>query len=257
MNYQVLIVDDELMVGKSLIRLLKQHNISAMHAVSADECLEVLNSQEFKIAIVDQNMPGLQGTELLKRLRNFYPDIIRIMLTGVKDIDLIYQAVNETGVFRFFFKPWDDKELVQAIFQAIRMYDLAENNRRLTDELSRKNIELEAKGLSMDRALKSQIQSEQRLQALLDSLPLGVLLFNQSEKIIEHNDLFGDWFNSSHSLVGMQLDEIPDEIYRYAENPGLHTVLYKDRPFEVYVTSVAIDDELHWVLAANDMAGQI
>lgn len=77
-------------------------------------------------------MPEMSGTEFFSRVRQLYPDTIRIVLTGYTDLDSITGAINRGAIHRFLTKPWDDDQLREEVRQAFRL--AKENQRRDTGE---------------------------------------------------------------------------------------------------------------------------
>ncbi len=75
-------------------------------------------------------------------VKDRYPDIIRIMLTGHAGLDTTMKAVNRGEIYRFFTKPWNDYEIKLAIRSALEKYDLEQENRRLLSTVRRQAVEL-------------------------------------------------------------------------------------------------------------------
>ncbi|MCX8017852.1 MAG: EAL domain-containing protein, partial [Rhodocyclaceae bacterium] len=108
----VLIVDDEPSILSALRRLLRREGYTILAATSAEEGLELLAAHEVGVVISDARMPGMSGAEFLGRVRDMYPDTMRIMLSGYTDLEAVTSAVNRGELFRFIAKPWDDADLV-------------------------------------------------------------------------------------------------------------------------------------------------
>lgn len=81
--------------------------------------LERARQFEFDIVIADYRMPGLNGVELLRALRECCPDTIRLMLSGVSDFAVILDAVNSAQIFHFICKPWGPEQLREVIGKAL------------------------------------------------------------------------------------------------------------------------------------------
>lgn len=73
-----------------------------------------------QVILSDQRMPDMSGAEFLARVRQLYPESIRIILTGHTDIDLITGAINRGAIYKFLTKPWDDDQLREEIREAFR-----------------------------------------------------------------------------------------------------------------------------------------
>lgn len=130
-RYNLLFVDDEQGVLKALRRVFVDDNYTVFTAGSAREGLEVLEKEKVQLVISDNKMPGMEGVEFLKIVRERWPDTIRIMLTGYADLDTIMSAVNEGAVYKFITKPWNDDDLQLTVNLALEQYRLIQENRKL------------------------------------------------------------------------------------------------------------------------------
>lgn len=130
-QYKILLVDDSRNMLRSLKRSLRQEDFSIYTAESSKEALAVLKKEPIDLIISDENMPGGSGTELLEIARSLYPDTIRIMLTGMTDIEVAKRAINNGEIYRFFTKPWDQFELVLSVRYALRQKQIEEENTNL------------------------------------------------------------------------------------------------------------------------------
>ena len=128
----ILLVDDEPGVIKSLKRLLRKEEYNIMTASSGKEGLAILESNDVQIIISDQRMPGMSGTEFLAEVKKDFPDIIRIILSGYTDIDVVIETINQGNIYKFFHKPWNDQSLILEIRQALDYYQLIQDNTRLS-----------------------------------------------------------------------------------------------------------------------------
>jgi hypothetical protein len=81
--------------------------------------------------ITDYRMPDMDGIEMLQELRTMQPDTIRILLTGVIDIDTLMSAINQAGAFRFVPKPWDDDQLLESVEEGLKFRDILVENKIL------------------------------------------------------------------------------------------------------------------------------
>jgi len=134
----ILVVDDEETVRESLAAILEREGYRVFQAESGDEGLRVLKETPgIQLVISDHNMPGMSGIELLKLVRERYPTVTRIMLTGDPDPQVIIRSINEGEVYRFIKKPWDNTMLRVTIYFAFEAIQLEEENRRLVAALRR------------------------------------------------------------------------------------------------------------------------
>ena len=132
-NYTLLFVDDEANVLNALSRIFLDENYTILTASSAQKALEILERQPVQLIVSDHRMPGMTGGELLKLVREKYPDTIRIMLTGYADVNSIMGAVKDGAVYKFITKPWNDEDLRLTVALALQQFVLIHENRRLKD----------------------------------------------------------------------------------------------------------------------------
>ena len=138
----VLIVDDEPFVINSIRRVLIDAGYMIFSAENAYKGLDILKTHPVKVVISDEMMPGMSGSEFLSQVRQQFPNVIRIMLTGQASIEAAMRAVNEGGIYRFFTKPWNDLDLRFAVKAGIDRYDLEERNRKLLEIVKRQEMDL-------------------------------------------------------------------------------------------------------------------
>ncbi len=119
----ILCVDDEILILESLKMQLQQQFGDIYFyeiAKSADEALEMIEKlYQAKLNIVvivsDWLMPGMKGDELLIRVHEKYPNIIKVLLTGQAEGDAIERAQHQAHLHRCLYKPWNAKELIETI----------------------------------------------------------------------------------------------------------------------------------------------
>ncbi|MCC6335699.1 MAG: response regulator [Myxococcales bacterium] len=132
---RVLIVDDEANVCSALRRSLSREGYQIEACTNPDEALAKMKTRSFDLVISDHLMPEMTGLEFLKRVRDRYPDAVRIILTGHADMQTAIDAINQGEIYRFLTKPWDDLELKVCITLAFEKLDLERENRALLSRL--------------------------------------------------------------------------------------------------------------------------
>lgn len=91
---------------------------------SGQAALELLRSEPAAVLITDQRMPDMSGHELLVKVKQLYPEMIRVVITAYSDLDPILSAVNEGLVARYIVKPWDRAELEQLLLWSLEAFTL-------------------------------------------------------------------------------------------------------------------------------------
>lgn len=128
---RVLFVDDEPNILQSYSRTLRS-NFAVSTALGGKAALELLESSPpYTVVISDIKMPGMDGVELLSRVRSLYPDTVRMVLTGYADLNIAMSAVNQGDIFRFLTKPCHPDDLIKAIVSGVKQYKLTQSSREL------------------------------------------------------------------------------------------------------------------------------
>lgn len=134
---RILIVDDEENVCHALRRSLRKEGYEMFFGHEPAEGLEVLKKQPVDMVISDHLMPNMTGLEFLKVVRDRYPDVMRLILTGHADMQTAIDAINQGAIYRFLTKPWDDTDLKVTLFLAFEQQDLERENRKLVSMVRR------------------------------------------------------------------------------------------------------------------------
>jgi CheY-like chemotaxis protein len=114
MSIKILIVDDEQFVRDLLEKVLKRRGHEVTAASDADQALAALESQTFDLLLTDVVMPGMDGFDLLRRVKSAYPDIKVIVLTGYARKQSISDFLLY-GADDYLSKPFQVHELVAAV----------------------------------------------------------------------------------------------------------------------------------------------
>jgi len=117
MNESILLVDDEKQILNSLKRMLAPRGYRVFLAENGQEALSILSKEEINLLITDVRMPGMNGFELLKAVKEKYPSIIRIVLSGYADESMVIQIQQNSLAKRYLLKPWKNEELIQSVEQ--------------------------------------------------------------------------------------------------------------------------------------------
>jgi response regulator RpfG family c-di-GMP phosphodiesterase len=134
MGNKVLLVDDEDNVLQAYTRVLRRR-FSLDVALGGDQALALLGrSGPYAVVVSDMRMPGMDGVELLRRIKELHPDTTRVMLTGNADQGTAMEAVNQGAIFRFLTKPCDSGVLAAALEAGIRQYELITAEKQLLEQ---------------------------------------------------------------------------------------------------------------------------
>ena len=149
MTRQILFVDDEENVLSAYTRVLRRR-FPIETAPGGPEALERLqNDGPFAVVVSDMRMPGMDGVQLLGRIKELAPDTVRIMLTGNADQQTAMDAVNQGAIFRFLTKPCDPEKLAQTLEAALEQHRLVTAEKELLEQTLKGAIAMLVELLSM------------------------------------------------------------------------------------------------------------
>jgi len=127
----ILCVDDEPHLAAALRRLLRGAGHAVHVAGSGEEALALLEAESIDLVISDMRMPGMDGAQLLARVRDRWPSVARVLLTGYADLQSTIAAINAAHVYRYLTKPWNDQELLTVVQQISDYQTLQREKERL------------------------------------------------------------------------------------------------------------------------------
>lgn len=139
---KVLFIDDEqhnLLSFKATFRRDFEVDI----AISTSEARLLLQNKEFHVILSDQRMPTQTGVEFFEEIIPQYPDIMRILITGYTDIDVVVDAVNKGKIFKYLTKPWDPEALKTTVIEAFSEFQKKVKEKKDINELKEVNEQLE------------------------------------------------------------------------------------------------------------------
>jgi DNA-binding NtrC family response regulator len=134
----ILIVDDEESVRDSLLNWFVEDGYLVECAENASKALIMIESGEYDIILADIKMPGMDGLEMMRRIKQIRPDSIVIVMTAFATVDTAVKALKD-GAFDYVTKPFDPDDLSHLIRNASRQITLTEEN----ENLKKKVISLE------------------------------------------------------------------------------------------------------------------
>ncbi len=131
------IIDDEPIIHEVLGDLLTSEGYTVVNSSNGEEALEKHSPQAYELILLDLLMPGLDGIEVLKRLKKIDPRSVIIIITAYASVESAISAMK-MGAFDYIQKPFKHDELLLTVGRAIEHKRLQEENLRLKDELKRK-----------------------------------------------------------------------------------------------------------------------
>jgi YesN/AraC family two-component response regulator len=129
-------VDDDPLILGGIRRSVIDEEYVPYFTGSGQEALAIMEKTNISVVVTDLYMPVMDGIALLKITKEKYPDMQRIVLSGYAQINQVLASINEGDIQKYITKPWDIRDLLRSIREAVAFYNL----KREKDELA-KNLE--------------------------------------------------------------------------------------------------------------------
>lgn len=219
-KFTILCVDDEQSILNALRRLLRKEGYNLLFANSGAGGLEILKENEIHMVISDQRMPEMSGTDFLAAVKDAYPDVRRVILTGYSDIDSITESINKGHIYKFFFKPWNDLALKAEIRQILESIELKQADPQPVYSTTEKHgplLERDGKPDTLTHARVRELELQNHLlqlsHAILENLPVTVLGIDIEGVIVMANKTALEIFHDRGVKVGRAVREFfPEEV---------------------------------------------
>jgi len=164
----VLFVDDEPSILSALRRLFRPNGYRVLLAESGPAALAMLELEPVDLVVSDMRMPEMDGAQFLERVRQRWPEMVRILLTGYADISSTIAAINRGEIHRYISKPWDDQDILLAVRDGLKHRRLEQENRALLQLTQRQNAELLALNASLEGRVKARTQELEQVNDMLN-----------------------------------------------------------------------------------------
>ncbi|HSH24372.1 MAG TPA: response regulator [Massilibacterium sp.] len=110
MKAKVLIVDDQFGIRMLLHEVFQQEEIDTFQAANGVQAIECVQNEKPDLILLDMKIPGMDGLEILKRVKEIEPNVVVIMMTAYGELNLIEKA-KKLGAIMHFSKPFDINEV--------------------------------------------------------------------------------------------------------------------------------------------------
>ena len=124
-DFAILLVDDEVEFLETLVKRLKKRRLNISGVKSGEEALVIVGEKGVDVVVLDVRMPGIDGIETLKKIKEINPLIEVIMLTGHASLEVAIEGM-ELGAFDYLMKPTDIDELLYKIEDAYKKKKIQE-----------------------------------------------------------------------------------------------------------------------------------
>lgn len=115
---KILVVDDQYGIRLLLKEVFSKENLTTIQASNGKQALEVIQQEKPDLILLDMKMPGMDGIELLRRLRKMKLSAKVIMMTAYGELDMVAEA-SKLGALAHFTKPFDIEELRSEVMKQL------------------------------------------------------------------------------------------------------------------------------------------
>jgi len=232
---KVLIVDDASDTVEIIQKLLSYEGFGVLTAQTGEEGVKKVEEEKPEIVLLDVNLPGIDGNEVLRRIRKIDPIVSVIMLTAFATVDNAIHALKE-GASDFIKKPFENEHLIHMVNQCLEKHQTHKEKERLEEEVKRLSITDDLTGLYNYRHFYKTLELElARLKRQKTSLSL--LMFDM-DNFKRYNDLYG------HLEGDKVLRKVGEIITRLIRNNVDSGYRYGGDEFAVLLIGAALDQAL-------------
>ena len=194
----VLVVDDEQDIRDASERILTRTGFKVMKATRGDEALDVLDKERIDIVLLDLKMPGMDGLEVLKRIRMLSKTIQVIVITGYATVETAIEAMKQ-GAYDFIPKPFEPDQLRIVVNRAWEKINFIQEAKRLEQERNRTLSDLDTE--------------KSRIRTIIESFPSGVVVTDPKGRVMLMNPAFRQLLGLDTNVkTGNRIDDyLPDE----------------------------------------------
>jgi diguanylate cyclase (GGDEF)-like protein len=214
---RILIVDDAPDTLDIIQTLLRYEGYEVMTVSTGEDGVKKVKEGGLDVVLMDINLPGIDGTEALRRIRKINPIQSVVMLTAFATVDNAIQALKE-GATDFVKKPFENEHLIHIVNQSIEKYRNLREKQKLEEEVQRISITDELTGLYNHRHFFKTLEAElARLKRQKTSLSLMVF---DLDNFKSYNDLYGHFegdkvIKKIGEIVRRAIRYNVDSAYRY------------------------------------------
>lgn len=189
---QVLVIDDERDLRDGVERILTRMDFRVLKAARGDEGLRLLEKEKVAIVLLDMKMPGMDGMEVLERIREMNKEILVIVITGYATLEIAIKAMK-IGAYDFISKPYEPDQLRIVVNRAREKLQLTREAEKLERERKRTLMDLDTE--------------KSRVRSIIESLPNGVVVTNPAGQVVLMNPAFRKHFGlAANRGPGEQID---------------------------------------------------
>lgn len=230
----IISIDDDPLILKVLEDLVTRAGYKSVTTTSAEEALRHALDRKFAVVIADHNMPDMMGADLLHRFAQIQPSASRILITGIKSLDVVTAAVNSGEIFRFVTKPWISAEMIATLHNAVQRFELIESNRSLERTTLDLNQQLSEANAKLERQLKELETGKREIDVSHEALKTN---FSRSLELCQRvlttfNPLLGEQAKAAVKICQTMADT------HYFDAEQKHVLEVSARLYDIGLTNV-------------------
>ena len=121
-KYSILTVDDEEVIVEQMVDIFED-DYDVFSISDPTKALDIVKEKNIDVVISDQRMPQMKGTELLKQVKEYNENTVRILLTGYADLNVAIDAINEGSIHKYEQKPLDVARIREVVTEELQEYE--------------------------------------------------------------------------------------------------------------------------------------
>jgi len=194
----VMVVDDEQDIRDASERILTRTGFKVIKATRGDEALDILDKERIDIVLLDLKMPGMDGLEVLERIRMLDETIQVIVITGYATVETAIEAMKQ-GAYDFIPKPFEPDQLRIVVNRAWEKIHFVQEAQRLEQERNRTLSDLDTE--------------KSRIRTIIESFPSGVMVTDHKGRVVLMNPASRQLLSIDPALkTGNRIENyLPDE----------------------------------------------
>jgi len=146
----VLVIDDDVGIRKTLSKILEKKGYLVEAVENGKKAIETSKDRFFNVALIDVRLPDMDGTELLEKMKETEPGMVKIIITGYPSLKNAVEAVNK-GADGYVLKPFDVEELLAIIEKHLKKQ---RKSMKYSDKKVAEYIETRVKQIELERCVK-------------------------------------------------------------------------------------------------------
>lgn len=248
-NRKVLFVEDDRITLAKIRKTVAAEPYQAIFTENGAQAIEILDSEKIDVVVTDLMMPVMDGLELLERLKEKKPEVLRVIVSSASDTDSLLDAINRGSVYRYVLKPYKTDELKIVVRQSLEMSIIQQDRQRILMELEQANRQLHKTvqyRTNQVLDLYNQAEIGKYAAQLVHNLnnPLQAIFgaLHISQIALEPSPPDEDLLNRMHSVLlsgADKLEKIIDSVLAHSKNRAL----YQPEPVDI---NEIIDDEMEF-----------